>query len=453
MSDSPALPPFPAISALNQTIRFFKDPFALTSQCRRELGDLFTLHLFGMGKWVFVSSPEHLKEVFKAPPDVLVSGEINSAMLGFLLGKDATFCLDEEKHLERRKLMHPYFNGRAVLEKVDLIRDSTLEELAKWPEQPFSFLPWAMHTSLAVIMRLVFGASSADELSELTSVFERYSHDGLRSPLLMMPPLQINLGRFSPWGRILEQRREVYATFSRAIAARRAEPELYGDGDIASILCRMQGENGNLLSEESIRDEILTDLFAGHETTAKVLTWAAECALTHPEALAKLRDEVDSALGGEPIRAEHLKQLPYTLAFLEETQRYRPLAPFAGIRLVKSPFQLGDFLLPPGTTVVQCLPLLAQRTEIFAAPDEFEPEHFFERKMKPFTWNPFGGGRRMCLGKGLAEVELAVFLATILSCFEISLAQETVERIRAGFFFAPSHGLLIEARRRTPSRN
>ena len=442
------LPPSPRMSALTQTIRFFKDPFALTSYCRRELGDLFTLRLLGMGNWVFATEPQHIKEVFKAPPDVLVSGEVNAAMLGFMLGQEATFSMDGDPHLKRRKLMLPFFNGKGLLEKIELIREVTKAELAKIPHgEPFCFGPFAMRISLGVVMHIFFGASPKTEVEELTRVFERYAEDGLRSPLLMLPLLQLNLGRFSPWGRILGLRKRAFDAFARAIASRRASPALFEKGDVASLLCEWRDENGLPLSEESIRDEVFNDLFAGHETTAKVLSWSLVCALSHPQALARLREELDRVLGGGPIRADHLKELPYTMAFLEETRRYQPLAPFAGVRLAKQPFALGGYLIPPGTKVVQGISVLAERQEIFENPEKFEPERFLTGT-KPYNWNPFGGGRRMCLGKGLAEVELAVFLATLLTSFDIELAQPSVERERAGFFFAPSHGLKLVIRPR-----
>jgi cytochrome P450 len=444
------LPPSPDLSALTQTIRFFKDPFTLTSQCRRELGDLFSLRLLGMGTWVFATEPGHIKEMFKAPPDVLVSGEINAAMLGFMLGKEATFSMDGDAHMKRRKLMLPFFNGKAMLDKIELIRAVTDAELAKLPHgKPFRFGPFAMRISLAVVMHMLFGASTPREIEELTEVFERYAEDGLRSPLLMLPFLQVNLGSWSPWGRILGLRRRAFDAFSQAIADRRADPERFGRNDVASLLCGWRDENGELLSDESIRDEVFNNLFAGHETTAKVLSWSLVCALTHPEVLVKLREELDTVLGDQPIRADNLKSLPYTMAFLEETRRCQPLAPFAGVRRAKQPFQLGDFLIPPGTNIVQGISVLAEREEIFENPQDFVPERFLAGT-KPYTWNPFGGGRRMCLGKGLAEVELAVFLTTLLTRFDIELAQPNVERERAGFFFAPSGGLQLklEPRRR-----
>lgn len=437
------LPPFPNISALQQTKRFFKDPFALISDCHRDLGDLFALRLLGMGNWVFVSRPDHIKEVFKAPPDVLVSGEINAKMLGFLLGTDATFSLDGDAHLQRRKLMHPYFNGKRVLENIGLIHRVAETGMANWPVgKEFPFLPWSMHVSLRVMMDLIFGASEASEVEKLTASFQRYAEDGLRSPLLMLPFLQLNLGRFSPWGRILALRAEVFAEFDRAVAQRRQNPGSLEQRDIAGLLCEGSSDLGPL-SDSSIREEIFNDLFAGHETTAKVLAWALECTFTYPEAGARLREEIDRVLGKDPITADHLKSLPYTQAFLEEVRRMRPLAPFAGVRLVKQPFSLDGFLLPPGTTIVQALPLLAARPEIFDDPTSFKPERFMDMTIKPFTWNPFGGGRRMCLGKGLAEVELVVFLATMLQKFEFQSVQRTIEKVRAGFFFAPSKDLPI----------
>lgn len=443
------LPPSPALSKPTQTIRFFKDPFTLISQCRRELGDLFTLKLFGMGNWVFISNPDYIKEVFKASPEILTSGEVNAKLLGFMLGRDATFCLDGEAHLKRRKLMHPFFNGKLVLEKADLIRDVIIGELAKWPmERPFPFQPWSLRSSLAVVVNLFFGASKPDEIEEMTTTFEHFSQQGLRSPLLMMPFLQLNLGSLSPWGRVLETRRQTFAVFDRAIAERVADPERFAGRDVASVMASWRDENGERLSAESIRDEMLTDLFAGHETTGTTLSWCLERAIAYPKILERLLEELERVLGSEPIRTEHLRNLPFTMAFLDECFRTRPLGPTGGFRLVKEPFELGDYLIPAGTILVHSLPLFAEREEYFENHEVFNPDRFLEQRNIPYQWSPFGGGRRMCLGKGLAEVELTIALATILRRYHLKLAQPTVDRVRSGFFFAPSHDLRIEARPR-----
>lgn len=438
------LPPSPALSKLTQTIRFYKDPFNLLDECHRKLGDLFCLRLIGMGNWVFASDPEHLKTIFKAPPDTLVVGEVNSSILGFMLGPNAIFSLDGDPHFERRKLMQPYFNGKAALSQIDLIRDVTLAELGKCPPgKTFSFGAWSMHTTLAVIMNVLLGALKPHEIEALTQLFSRYSARALRSPLLALPALQLNLGRFSPWGRILALRRETARVFDQVVSNRLAHPVQPGQ-DVLASMCEWRNEDGEGLSQEAIRDEVMNFLFAGHETTAKILSWSVACALTQPTAMARLRSEIDSVLGGEDIRMEHLRRMPYLLAFLEETRRFRPIGAFTSVRLVKQPFELGDYLLPPGTTIVQGLSLLAKRPDIFEHPEVFEPERFLSTQLKPYSWNPFGGGRRMCTGKGLAEIELAVMLATLLSKFEVKLAQSTIHRVRDGLFFGPSQGLLIE---------
>ena len=215
------------------------------------------------------------------------------------------------------------------------------------------------------------------------------------------------------------------------------------DFDIVSMLIQAKQPDGSHIPQQTLLQEVLTLLFAGHETTGNILTWTLETILSRPPVLDRLQSELDSVLNGDPIQASHLSELKYLDAVIHETIRYRPIAPFAGVRLVKKEFSAGDYTLPPGMIVTHCFAAMCQQKSLFKRPEEFDPEHFYERKFQPFEWNPFGGGTRMCTGRGMAEVELKVMLATLLQRAKLSLAQKDVRSVRHGVFFAPNKGLLV----------
>ena len=448
----PSLPPSLPLSTLTQTRRFFLDPFDFVEEATERCGDIFSARLLGFGTWVFVGSPPLVREFFKAPVDTLVAGEINRTQLGFLLGLDASFSLDGDEHLVRHRVVHPQLNGRRTHRYIPMMRDITRRALENWPEgKPFALLPQAHRISLDVLTQAMFGDIGRDRLDRLADLFEQFAVKVLRSPLVAMPFLQVDLGRFSPWGRALRLQRAVKAAYGEEIQRRLdSTPEEMAVEDTECILdafIHTEQRGGGRLGFQSLLDEVLILTFAGHETTATILTWSLECMLSRPQVLEGVLTELREVLGDRPIEAEDLGKLPYLDAVIQESIRYRPIAPMAGIRLVKKPYAIGDHLLPEGTTVVQCFPAMTRRPELFANPDVFDTDHFYQRKFKPFEWNPFGGGTRMCIGKGLAEVELKVVIATLLQHAQVELRQDKVVPRRHGFFFGPSKGLRIAVRK------
>ncbi|NJL26738.1 MAG: hypothetical protein HC897_02115 [Thermoanaerobaculia bacterium] len=229
MTGTPLPPAFPA-PALLQTLRFLRDPFALMAEATERLGDAFTLRILGFGTWVFVGSPELVRQLFRAPENVSVAGEVNTRQLGFMLGGNATFTLDGEAHLVRSRIVHPLLNGRGVLAHTRLIREIFEKALASWPEGvAFPLLPQGHRISLDVLMAAMFPATSAERRRELATIFDRFASRGLRSPLIALPALQIDLGPLSPWGRILGYRRAVRAAIEEEIDRYRADGNTRGD--------------------------------------------------------------------------------------------------------------------------------------------------------------------------------------------------------------------------------
>lgn len=438
-------PPQPSLSALQQTRRFLQEPFSMLNQAYQEKGPVFSLRLLGIGTWVFVCEPELVKTVFKAPTDVLCSGSINSRLLGFMLGYDASFSLDGDEHFQRRRLVHPLINGKGAAEMVPLMLRVATAHLDAWPAgREFQMVPWAHRFSLEVLIRAMFGGSSEAEQVALLESFDRFASQGLRSSLVMLPFLQVNLGRFSPWGKILALQADTIGRIRQLVRERIADRATWGDRDVAGRLANSPQTDGSFLSEDALVDELVNVIFAGHETTAMIISWTLECLSRRPDILAKVRAELDEVAGGAPIAREHLPKLRWLDAVINETMRFRPLAPMAGVRETLVDFAIGSYVLPKGTTLVHCLPVMAQNPALYRDPSQFDPEsHFLDRKIDPYDWAPFGGGRRMCLGRGLAEVELAVVVATLLQRGEIEVVQKEVHPHRDGVFFAPSEGLRV----------
>ncbi len=447
------LPPRPSLSVPSQTLRFLRDPFSLLDEAVEECGDIFRLRILGLGSWVFLCSPALIKEMFKAPADILVAGEINRKQLGWVFGSNASFSLDGAAHRERVRIVHPQLNGPNVQAHIGTMRDVMQRAIDSWPDsESFAFLPRAHRISLDVMVHAMFGRSSAERRFELAELFDRFAAKGLRSPIVAMPFLQIDLGSWSPWGRFLALRNQVLDAYRQEIEGRLAEVEV-PEGEVPEIIAALiagRQRDGGRLDLDALLSEVLVLLFAGHETTGSILTWTLECILSHPEVEERLRSEVREVVGESPVGPEHLQRLPYLDAVLNESIRHRPIAPMAGIRLAKQDYEIGGYRIAEGSIVTQGFPAMARRSDLFHRPGVFDPEHFFERKMKPFEWNPFGGGTRMCLGRGLAEVELKVAVATLLQRVILRLDQPEVRPVRHGFFFAPNHGLRVALEERRP---
>lgn len=447
-------PPRPARSALAQTLAFLKDPLRLIDESARECGDVFALRLLGMGEWVFLTHPEHIKEMFKAPYEVLDAGEIHRMLLGNLLGLDATFTLDGQAHHQRQKLVFPQLNGRETLRYIPTIHRVTEDAVSRWPlNRPFPMVPQNHHIALEVLIQVMFAGSDRKRRGQLLELFDHYANAGPRSTLARLPFLQIDLGRFSPWGKILRLRQKTRAVFMAEIQARRAEGSDASEtpADVLDVLIQARQDDGSRLSDEAILDEVINLLFAGHETTGVGLSWIVERVLAHPEVEERLRHEIADVLGDEPIASHHLRQLEYLNAVIHESHRCRPIAPMAAIRTALQPFDVGGYTVPPGAIVAESLHFMAHREELFPDPHRFAPERFLGSKPQRYEWTPFGGGKRACAGKGLAHLELVCVIATLFQRTRLRLHRAENKMVREGQMFAPERGLEIVLEERSSS--
>ncbi len=440
-----ALPPGPSMPALVQTYRYVRNPLPLLDECARRFGDLFTLQLIGTGPWVFVCSPPLLKAMFTGPPDALHAGEANASVFGPLAGSASVFTMDESPHLERRRLLLPQFHGERMQVYFELMREVAAAAVGRWrPGVSFALHPETQAMTLQTIIRAVFGVrTDRDDAEEraLVRALTDVANVAVRSSLLLAPPLQRDYGPWSPWGRVLRIVRRADEAILREVARRRATADLAGRQDILSLLLQARYDDGTPLNDRDVRDELVVMLMAGHETTGTALAWAFERILSLPAIEQRIRAELSTVAGDGPVTASHLPRLEYLDAVVKESLRIRPIMPAGGARLVRRAFQLGDYVIPPGTTLINCMYILHRRADLYQDPDAFTPERFLGRRIiDPYEWTPFGGGIRRCIGMSFALFEMKSVIATVLSQTRLRIENPNARPERRGFFLAPQGG-------------
>lgn len=448
MEDAIAVPRLP-MASWRQALRFSRDPFALLSEARARCGDVFQLDVAGLGRWIMLCSPEAAEAMFRAPAEELSAGQANHRFLGFLLGDDAHTNVDGEPQRRRRRLSQGHFLERRALGHTAMIRRVTAARVASWPiGEPVRLLDEAKELSVEVLVRAVFGTLEEAPRRELCRRIRGFFTRGPGSPAIALPFLRRDVGPWSPWGRVRRDREAMRAAMREVIAARRREPA----DDVVSALVAAEMDPstpaGPPLGDEAICDELTNILFAGTETTARILAWAAYGVLAHEEVGRRLTTELATVVGERPIAAEDLGELAYLTAVIHEAIRRWPLGPFTGARVVRRPCTLFGFRLEPGALVAHCHAEICRRTDLFERPDAFHPDHFLGERLTTRQWRPFGGGNRMCLGMALALVELRTALATLFQAVELELLAAEIRPRRGSFLFEPEKGLPVRVVRR-----
>jgi len=386
-------------------VGFWTRPFAYLRQCRQRYGKRFTIRLPLAPPFVMLADPEEVKRVFTAPPDVLRPGE-GARVLEPVVGSNSVILLDEGAHMEQRKLMLPAFHGERMERLTGLMEEVAAEELAALPrETPVELHPHMQDLTLKIILRAVFGLDPGARFDALRKRLQAMLSFGDKPISLMAPPKDSvaarALERAGPFAKFIRMQEEVDELLFALIGERRAAA---GDGnDVLAMLLEARHEDGSPMSEQEIRDELLTLLVAGHETTASTLAWAFERLARDPATLARLTDEIDS---GDDA---------YLTATIQETLRTRPVLPNSAPRLVVKPFEAGGWTYPPGCSLVPNAYLIHHDPEIYPEPDAFRPERFLDESPGTYTWIPFGGGRRRCLGASFAMLEMKVVLSRALA--------------------------------------
>jgi cytochrome P450 len=426
------LPPGPKGPGLLQGALFVSGSKRVRDAAHRRYGDVFTLSIPTFGKTVVVADPELVKQVFRADPKVLHAGE---TPLGVIFGGHSLFSLDEDEHLSQRKLLLPPFHGERMQSYEGIIEEETLREIASWPEgEEFETLPSMMQITINVILRAVFGADEA-ELEGLRRLMPAWVKLGSR--IVSLPFLFRDLGPGSPGRRHARYRREYDAHIDALIAKARRDPDLERRDDVLALLLQATHEDGSPMSRDEIADHLASLLAAGHETTAGTLAWAVERLRRHPAILRRLVEEVNA--GGKELRD----------ATIREVQRTRPVIG-GTIRMVKRPFALGEWLLPPGSTIIVGSVLIHDDSRHFERADRFDPDRFVDNRPDPNKWAPFGGGVRRCVGAAFAQMEMDIVLRTLLERMELETTSEAAEGWKfRGVAFAPAKGGRAAIHRRT----
>ncbi len=388
----------------------------MLSQCARRFGDTFTLRISGQGTWVVVSRPADVEAVFKADPEVARAGEGNR-VLAPVLGDRSLLLLDGRDHLEQRKLMLPAFHGERMAAYRELIVEIARREIDGWPRGEVQRLrPRMQALTLEVILRAVLGVSDPRRREALRGALRSLLAVGtdplMGSMLIMLGPERI--GRFGPLRRVIEP---VDALLHEEITHRRAHGEADAGADILSLLLCARHEDGSPMSDRELRDELVTLLLAGHETTANALAWAGERLARHPDALDRLAAE-----------ARKGTSTAYVKAVVQETLRLRPVVSIVQRRLA-APLSVAGYDLPAGTVVTPALYLVGRRPELYPDPERFSPERFLASAPGTYTWIPFGGGTRRCLGAAFAQFEMETVLHELAARATISPARPHPERV------------------------
>jgi cytochrome P450 len=426
------LPPGPKLPVSLQTLALRTRQRPYLERARRRFGSIFTVRLLGLGNAVIVSHPELIKQTFRADPSVLHAG--TGSPLRPLLGTNSLLGIDEQQHLEQRKLLLPPFKGQRMKRYEPMIAEIAAAEIDSWPER--EELPTAgrlQRVTLRAILRAVFGAEGA-RLSSLEELMPRWTALGAR--LSLAPELRRNLGPWSPWVRFKKIRAQVDAILDELIALAKDDPQLEQRADVLALMVQARHEDGTPMGSEEIRDELVTMVVAGHETTAHSLAWALERLRRHPEVLRRLVEEVDA--GGKELRE----------ATIREVQRSRPVVAFAG-RIVRKPFTLGGYTLPLGTRVLLAASLTHYDPNLFPHPERFDPDRFLGVVPDTYSWIPFGGGIRRCIGATFAHMEMDVVLRVLLERVDLLPTDAPGEAWAfRGVVWAPARGGMVSVRQR-----
>jgi cytochrome P450 len=436
-----ALPLGPRIPPLALTAVWALAPTWVLDRCARRYGDTFTLTFGPSGrKLVVLSDPEAVKAVFTAPPEVAPSAA-GASPIAPVMGPSSVITLTGAEHMRQRKLLLPPFHGERMREYADVIVHATERSMADWPlGKAMKLSERTRAITLEVILRAVFGVE-AERMGAL-----REAIGGLltpsQTPALLLGALRrpVEARPTGSLGRALDH---LDAVIYAEIARRRAQPDLGERADILSLLLLARDEDGQAMTDQELRDELVTLLLAGHETTATSVAWAIERLVRHPDKLARLVAEIDAGEGDE-----------YMQAVISETLRVRPVVPMV-VRVLQQALDVGGRELPAGTRVVPSIYLTNRNPKVYEAPREFRPERFLEAAPETFSWIPFGGGIRRCIGASFATLEMKLILGTALAELTPSLPARTSRRRRRGEWnrrraitLVPSAGARVVWRRR-----
>lgn len=427
-----------------QTVQLIADPIEFFRSCSQRSGDAFTVRVMGLKSppVAFFANPQALKDIFTAPSQKF-DFSIATHVFQPLMGDKSIILQSGRSHLRQRQLLMPQFHGdrlQAYGKIICKIADEVTEPIQ--PGDRICIGQIVPEITLEIILRVVFGINSEDRYQQLKKQLSSLLDDITKpwySSLFFFPPLQKDFGPWSPWGRFRRRMEQIDNLIYAQIKERRNQKNSSGT-DILSLLISAPDENGQSMTDVELRDQLVSLLLLGYETTSAALAWAFYWIHSLPEVLSTLRAELNQ-LGDSPD-PEAIAQLPYLTAVCQETLRIIPIALISMPRMTVEAMEIGGYEVDAGVVVIPCIYLAHQRTEVYPAPETFQPERFLTRKFSAYQYLPFGGGERGCIGAAFSMYEMKLILATMLSRFQVTLAQQRpVKPIRRGITIVPSGGV------------
>jgi cytochrome P450 len=424
-----------------QSLQWFRDPVRFMARNRERRGANFSVRIGPLKRATFIADSELAWTVLTGDPDLMRMGSTNGIFRP-VLGDRSLFLLDGEEHKRHRNLIMPAFHRGAVGRFGGLVSELAAREIARWPlDTVFPIQDRMRGVTLEMILRAVLGLVDDSRDERLRGLIHELL-DLVQNPIAVLPQFQYELGGRTPFARLMALVAEIEKLLYEEIGERRYDPSRADRDDILSLLVRAQPHEDGFLSDREIRDELLTLLIAGHETTATALSWSFERLLRHPEALRRVVEEVESREGEA-----------YLDAVVRETLRQRPVLPITARKLAQ-PIELGEWTFPKGWTLMPCVFLIHHDPEIYPEPERFRPERFLgEDAPSNRVWIPFGAGPRHCVGSSLSTMAIKTILRTVLSRAELEPERPEPEQIvRRNFTLGPERGARVVMTRRLEPR-
>ncbi|QUR66322.1 cytochrome P450 [Mycobacterium spongiae] len=435
------LPPGPRWPRSVQAAAMLRNAPGFLAGCRRRYGAVFTIRVAGIGTMVYLTDPADVKKVFAGNPSVFHAGEANT-MLSGILGESSLLVVDDDVHRDRRRLMLAPFHRDAVARQAELMSEIAAANIAGWPVgKRFAVAPKMAEITLEVILRTVIGATDPARLAALRNVMPRLLDVGPWETLAIAKPDLLNRRL---WRRLRRRLAEADELLYAEIADRRADPDVAARTDVLAMLVRAADEDtstpASTMTDRELRDQLMTLLAAGHDTTATGLSWALERLTRHPAILDKAVDAAHASAAGDPAGDEYLD------ALAKETLRIRPVVFDVG-RILTEPIELAGYRLPAGIMVAPTIGLIHSSAAVYPDPDRFDPDRMLGASLGPTTWLPFGGGNRRCLGATFAMAEMRLVLREILRRVQLTTTTAADERTRLRHVtIVPSGGAVIHVR-------
>ncbi|MBE9224142.1 cytochrome P450 [Phormidium sp. LEGE 05292] len=425
-----------------QQIESTLKPLEFLERCAKNYGELFFTNSFGNLETLVVSHPQDLQEIFNPTNKILDAPGAANEIFKPQLGENSLIVQDGERHQKQRKLIMPPFHGEKMLsygQQICEITQQVTQQLK--PGESFIARHLCEDITMTIILKVVFGIEGGlrfENLKNLMSTWLGLTSSPISASVLLLPFLQKDLGARSPWGKFLRLRQQIDEQLIAEIRARRQQARS-SRSDILSVLMQAEYDNGETMSDAELRDNLLTLLNAGHETTATAIAWALYWIHQQPEVYEKILHELHGLNTPDPLK---IAQLPYLTAVCQETLRIYPVVLFTFPRITLRSVNLREYQVASGTYVTPCIYLTHRREDLYPQPDRFQPERFIDRKYSSYEFWPFGGGSRQCLGQVFALFEMKLILATILLNYQLELAENTlVAPARRGFLMAPKGGV------------